>query len=61
MGYFTASNFALEANDARLVFVALEGLHYALKNGQELPLVDGEHPYVLSIERCGLLDKLEEL
>ena len=26
-----------------------------------LPITEGENPFVLRIERCGLLDKLEEL
>jgi hypothetical protein len=33
MGYFTASNYALELPDARLVFVALEGINHALNAG----------------------------
>lgn len=61
LGYFTAANYALEQTDPRLLFVALEGITYALKAGQELPLIEGENPFVLAIERCGLLDKLEDL
>ena len=41
--------------------MALEGINYALKAGQMLPITEGENPFVLKIERCGLLDKLEEL
>jgi len=33
IGYFTASNYALELTDSRVVFVALEGINYALKAG----------------------------
>ena len=47
LGYFTASNYALEQTNPSILFVALEGIHYALKNGQDLPLVEGEHPFVL--------------
>ena len=61
LGYFTASNYALEQTDPRILFVALEGINYALKAGQILPITEGENPFVIKIERCGLLDKLEEL
>lgn len=27
----------------------------------ELPVVNGENPFVLKVEECGLLDKLESL
>ena len=43
----------------RIVSVALEGILMALDKGQQLPLVDGENPFVLEVERRGLLDKLE--
>ena len=60
-GFFTACNYALELPDSRIMFVALEGISYALKNGTDLPLIDGEHAFVLQVEKCGLLDKLEDL
>ena len=60
-GLFTALNYALELKDQRIVHVALEAINKTLKKGQSLPLVDGENPFVLDVERCGLLDKIEEL
>ena len=61
MGYFTASNYALELPDPRIVFVALEGINHALNAGLERPPVNGDNPFVLAVESCGLLDKIEEL
>ena len=60
-GFFTASNYSLEIQDARIIFVALEGIKYALQAGMSLPPVNGENPFVLKIEQCGLLDKMESL
>lgn len=60
-GFFTAANYALEINDHRIIFVTLEGVIIALKKGQNLPLVDGENPFVLKVEATGLLDKIEDL
>lgn len=60
-GYFTASNYALEHQDPRILYVALEGIRYALEAGMKLPMISGENPFVLKVEQCGLLDKLEEL
>ena len=43
------------------MFVALDGIHSALKKGDNLPPVHGENPFVLKIEECGLLDRIEDL
>lgn len=40
--------------------MALEGIHYALKKGDELPKINGENPFLLKVEASGLLDKLED-
>lgn len=60
-GYFTASNYALELKDAKIIIMALGGIEHALKKGLQLPPVDGENPFVLDVENCGLLDKIETL
>ena len=61
LGYLTSANYALDLPDPRLLFVALDGISYALKAGMQMPLEQGENPIVLAIERCGLLDKIEEI
>ena len=62
LGYFNATCEALEhVVDPKLVFVALEGIKYALEAGKQLPQLNDENPFVLEIERTGLLDKLEYL
>ena len=61
LGIFTAMNYAMELPDSRLVFVALDGVEYALKSGMHLPLIEGDNPFVIQIEKCGLLDKIEEM
>ena len=60
LGYFTAINYALELTDPRILHVALEGICFALKKGMELPLMNGENPFVLMVEQCGLLDKIDD-
>ena len=47
LGIFTAMNYALELPDPKLLFVALDGIEYALKSGMHLPLVGGDNPFVL--------------
>ena len=61
LGFLTSANYALDLPDPKLLFVALDGISYVLKAGMLMPLEAGENPMVLAIERCGLLDKIEEI
>jgi len=51
----------LDKPDVRIVSVALEGLENILKCGQRNLQVDGSNPFVVIVEVCGGVDKIEEL
>jgi len=51
----------LEIQDAKTLTVSLEGISYVLKCGQEMRTVEGDNPFSLVAEQCGLMDKIEGL
>ena len=50
----------LEFQDAKTLTVALEGITYILKAGEEAR-ENGENPYALVCEQSGVMDKIEAL
>lgn len=52
----------MESRDPRTLVVALEGINFILKSGQEHLLTEqGTNPMVVVAEQCGLVDKIEQL
>ena len=61
-GIFQAIGSVLESRDPRTLVVALEGINFILKCGQEHLLNEhGSNPMVVVAEQCGLVDKIEQL
>ena len=59
-GIISAIGQVLTGRDPRSLVVALEGLNFILKCGQE-HLVNGENPFVAKAEECGIVDHIEQL
>ena len=51
----------LDKPDVRIVSVALEGIENILKCGERNLGPAGTNPFVLVVEMCGGVDKIEEL
>ena len=59
-GMLQAIGSVLESREPRTLIVALEGINFILKAGQEHMVSDtGSNPMVIVAETCGLVDKIE--
>ena len=60
-GILQALGTVLDCQDAKTLTVSLEGIAYILRAGKKVLTEDGENPYSLMAEECGLMDQLEGL
>ena len=61
-GILRAIGQVLDCRDPRTLVVALEGINFILKNGQEHLLdANGNNPMIAKAEECGLVDQMEQL
>ena len=57
-----ALSHTLTLNDGKSLIVAMEGIDNILKTGQQHYInADGINEFVLELEKCGGIDKIEEL
>ena len=60
--FFERSCDALETlKELKIIFVVLEGIMYALQRGKDIPMADGQNPFVIAIQQCDLYEKLQSL
>jgi len=61
-GILRAIGSVLGSREPRTLVVALEGINFILKCGEE-KLIDanGQNPMVVQAEACGLVDSIEQL
>lgn len=61
-GMLQAIGSVMDSRDPKTLVVALEGINFILKCGQtHLMSEDNVNPLVAIAEKCGLVDKLEQL
>ena len=60
-GMMQALGTVLQIQDPKVITVALEGINYILKAGQQLISEGGENPYAVVAEQSSLMDTLEGL
>ena len=60
-GILQALGTVLDMQDPKTLTVSLEGIDYVLRAGEEVVNENGENPYALLAEECGLMDQIEGL
>ena len=51
----------LEIQDPKTLTISMEGVAYILKAGKGLLTENGDNPFALVAEQCGVMDKIEGL